>query len=125
MNKNIFICIFYLKILMQGHDPVAAAMSFTLYTLSRHPEIQSKAFKEQQRIFANNLSGEADLVSLDQMVYLELIIRETLRLYPSVPLIARTNRKPIDISKFCQESRFHEPNAGYFQMAPRWPSAPR
>nr|XP_016943017.1 probable cytochrome P450 4ad1 [Drosophila suzukii] len=81
-----------------GHDPVAAAISFTLYTLSRHPEIQSKAFKEQQRIFGNNVSGEADLVSLDQMVYLELIIRETLRLYPSVPLIARTNRKPIDIN---------------------------
>ncbi|XP_037714134.1 probable cytochrome P450 4ad1 [Drosophila subpulchrella] len=81
-----------------GHDPIAAAISFTLYTLSRHPEIQSKAFEEQQRIFGNNLSGEADLVSLDQMVYLELIIRETLRLYPSVPLIARTNRKPIDIN---------------------------
>jgi len=92
---------------MQGHDPVAAAISFTLYTLSRHPEIQSKAFKEQQRIFGNNVSGEADLVSLDQMVYLELIIRETLRLYPSVPLIARTNRKPIDISKLCQEGRSH------------------
>ncbi|XP_017004729.2 probable cytochrome P450 4ad1 [Drosophila takahashii] len=81
-----------------GHDPTAAAISFTLYTLSRHPEIQRKAFEEQQRIFGHNLSAEADLASLDKMVYLELIIRETLRLYPSVPLIARTNRKPIDIN---------------------------
>ncbi|XP_017044360.2 probable cytochrome P450 4ad1 isoform X2 [Drosophila ficusphila] len=81
-----------------GHDPVAAAISFTLYTLSRHSEIQRKAFEEQKRIFGSNLSAEADLVSLDQMYYLELIIRETLRLYPSVPLIARTNRKPIDIN---------------------------
>ncbi|KAH8245845.1 hypothetical protein KR038_005014 [Drosophila bunnanda] len=81
-----------------GHDPVAAAISFTLYTLSRHADIQRKAFEEQQRIFGSNLSGEADLGRLDQMYYLELIIRETLRLYPSVPLIARTNRKPIDIN---------------------------
>ncbi|XP_043947719.1 probable cytochrome P450 4ad1 isoform X2 [Drosophila biarmipes] len=81
-----------------GHDPIAAAISFTLYTLSRHSEIQRKTFEEQQRVFGNNLIGEADLVSLDEMVYLELIIRETLRLYPSVPLIARTNRKPIDIN---------------------------
>lgn len=78
---------------------MAAAISFTLYTLSRHSEIQRKAFEEQQRIFGSNLSGEADLARLDQMHYLELIIRETLRLYPSVPLIARTNRKPIDISE--------------------------
>ncbi|KAH8389767.1 hypothetical protein KR200_001284 [Drosophila serrata] len=81
-----------------GHDPVAAAISFTLYTLSRHPEIQRKAFEEQQRIFGTNVCGDADLGRLDQMYYLELIILETLRLYPSVPLIARTNRKPIDIN---------------------------
>ncbi|EDV35667.1 uncharacterized protein Dana_GF12588 [Drosophila ananassae] len=81
-----------------GHDPVAAAISFTLYTLSRHSEIQQKAFEEQQRIFGKDLAGEADLARLDQMHYLELIIRETLRLYPSVPLIARTNRQAIDIN---------------------------
>ncbi|KAH8254835.1 hypothetical protein KR032_012436 [Drosophila birchii] len=81
-----------------GHDPVAAAISFTLYTLSRHADIQRKAFEEQQRIFGSELSGEADMGRLDQMYYLELIILETLRLYPSVPLIARTNRKPIDIN---------------------------
>ncbi|BFG06003.1 probable cytochrome P450 4ad1 [Drosophila madeirensis] len=81
-----------------GHDPVAAAISFTLYTLSRHPEIQQQVFEEQQRIFGQDLSTEADIAKLDQMRYLELVIRETLRLYPSVPLIARTNRKPIDIN---------------------------
>ncbi|XP_039501930.1 probable cytochrome P450 4ad1 [Drosophila santomea] len=81
-----------------GHDPLAAAISFTLYTLSRHSEIQEKAAEEQRRIFGDNFSGEADLARLDQMHFLELIVRETLRLYPSVPLIARTNRKPIDIN---------------------------
>ncbi|KAH8233716.1 hypothetical protein KR026_011571 [Drosophila bipectinata] len=85
--------------IFSGHDSVAAAISFSLYTLSRHSEIQQKAFEEQQRIFGKDLSGEADLSRLDQMHYLELIIRETLRLYPSVPLIARTNRQAIDISK--------------------------
>ncbi|EDW74218.2 uncharacterized protein Dwil_GK21813 [Drosophila willistoni] len=81
-----------------GHDPVAAAISFTLYTLSRHAEIQQKVFEEQKAIFGKDLSTEAGIPHLDQMRYLELVIRETLRLYPSVPLIARTNRNSIDIN---------------------------
>ncbi|EDW60846.1 probable cytochrome P450 4ad1 [Drosophila virilis] len=81
-----------------GHDPVASAISFTIYTLSRHPEIQQKVYDEQLRIFGKNMSEEADMARLEQMHYLELVIRETLRLYPAVPLIARTNRKSIDIN---------------------------
>ncbi|XP_030572771.1 probable cytochrome P450 4ad1 [Drosophila novamexicana] len=81
-----------------GHDPVASAISFTIYILSRHPEIQQKVYDEQLRIFGKNISEEADIARLEQMHYLELVIRETLRLYPAVPLIARTNRKSIDIN---------------------------
>ncbi|XP_030388380.1 probable cytochrome P450 4ad1 [Scaptodrosophila lebanonensis] len=85
-----------------GHDPVAAALSFTLYTLSRHAHIQQKVYEEQQSLFGTELEAgggaDVDCARLEQMRYLDLVIRETLRLYPSVPLIARTNRKSIDIN---------------------------
>ncbi|KAH8410917.1 hypothetical protein KR222_008908 [Zaprionus bogoriensis] len=81
-----------------GHDTVASAISFTIYTLSRHPHIQQKVFEEQQRIFGKDMAGESDIMRLQKMHYLELVIRETQRLYPAVPMIARTNRTPIDIN---------------------------
>ncbi|XP_034476701.1 probable cytochrome P450 4ad1 [Drosophila innubila] len=81
-----------------GHDTVASAISFTIYTLSRHPLIQQKVFEEQVRVFGKDFSNESDIERLQNMHYLELVIRETLRLFPSVPLIARTNRKSIDIN---------------------------
>lgn len=89
---------------LKSHDPSAAALSFTLYTLSRHPEIQQKVYEEQHKVFKGKDPKEfktcaATLQELEQMKYLELVIRETLRLYPAVPLIARTNRNAIDISK--------------------------
>ncbi|XP_050326256.1 probable cytochrome P450 4ad1 [Bactrocera neohumeralis] len=86
------------------HNCTASALSFTLYVLSRHAAVQEKLYAEQQRIFGTESAAQLarvpsiECAHLEQMRYLEFVIRETLRLYPSVPLIARTNRKAIDIN---------------------------
>ncbi|XP_054741021.1 probable cytochrome P450 4ad1 [Anastrepha obliqua] len=86
------------------HNCTTSAVSFTLYTLSRHATIQEKVYAEQQNIFGTESVEQlanvpsVECTHLEQMSYLECVIRETLRLYPSVPLIARTNRKVIDIN---------------------------
>ncbi|RZC32091.1 cytochrome P450 CYP4BN11, partial [Asbolus verrucosus] len=72
-----------------GHDTTASAISFTLFCLANHPEIQDKVMAEQNEIFEHNCDREVNLRDLKNMKYLELVIKESLRLYPSVPFYAR------------------------------------
>lgn len=77
--------------MFEGHDTTSAAITFALYSLSRHPEVQNKVFEEQKYIFGENYkSAPVTNKAITEMKYLELVIKETLRLYPPVPAIGRT-----------------------------------
>nr|CAI5817576.1 unnamed protein product [Callosobruchus analis] len=72
-----------------GHDTTAAAISFCLYLLMLNPEVQAKAFEEQKTLFGGSLPSTVTHRDLQEMKYLECVLKETLRMYPSVPFISR------------------------------------
>ncbi|XP_072402618.1 cytochrome P450 4d2-like isoform X1 [Diabrotica undecimpunctata] len=75
--------------MFEGHDTTSSAISFALHSLANNPEVQQKAYEEQKSLFADLKTAKPTVAQLNDMKYLELVIKETLRLYPSVPYIAR------------------------------------
>ncbi|CAF3830209.1 unnamed protein product [Rotaria sp. Silwood1] len=72
-----------------GHDTTATALNFALFMIALHQDIQQRLFEEMQKIFENDNERPCTFDDVKQMDYLECVIKETLRLSPSVPIIGR------------------------------------
>uniref|UniRef100_A0A8C5IZ87 unspecific monooxygenase n=1 Tax=Junco hyemalis TaxID=40217 RepID=A0A8C5IZ87_JUNHY len=78
--------------MFEGHDTTAAAMNWVLYLLGRNPEVQKKVHRELDEVF-DNIERPVTTEDLKNLRYLECVVKEALRLYPSVPLFARSLRE--------------------------------
>ncbi|KAH6986514.1 cytochrome P450 [Ilyonectria sp. MPI-CAGE-AT-0026] len=81
-----------LTFLAAGHETTASAFTWTCYLLTRHPEIQNKLREEVAAAVPADLviDPTVELAAiLEQLPYLNGIMHETLRLYPTVPMTMR------------------------------------
>ncbi len=76
------VAIFFLA----GHETSASALSWALYLLAMHPEWQEKLSAEAA-IF------DGDFADLSQLKSTKDVFKETLRLYPPVPMMVRETSK--------------------------------
>ncbi|XP_076750715.1 putative cytochrome P450 4aa1 isoform X1 [Xylocopa sonorina] len=84
--------------MLAGQDSVGTATAMTMFLLASHPEWQDKCIEELDRIF-NGHPRLPTMSDLKEMKCLEMCIKESLRLYPSVPLIARILGEDVKIGK--------------------------
>ncbi|KAK3858560.1 hypothetical protein Pcinc_035258 [Petrolisthes cinctipes] len=82
--------------MFEGHDTTTVAMNWALYFLARHPDIQARVHNELDSILGDR---ERPVTSSDlrEMKYLEMCIKESLRLLPSVPTIGRVIREELTV----------------------------
>lgn len=84
-----------------GHDTTTNAICFTLYNIAKYPDVQKKLNEEILEILSHE---EFSFRSLGKFKYLEMIIKETLRLYPPVPIISRRLQEEVKFDDFTAPS---------------------
>ena len=76
------VAIFFLA----GHETSASALSWSLYLIAKHPEVQEKLYNE---ISVLGPIDEIEFKDLSKLPYTRDVFREALRLYPPVPMMVR------------------------------------
>ncbi|KAG8222111.1 hypothetical protein J437_LFUL002107 [Ladona fulva] len=80
-----------------GHDTTSAAISFALFALGNHPEVQEKIVNEAEEMLAGMDPEKLTVAQLGKFEYLDCVVKECLRVYPSVPIVARELQSPLTI----------------------------
>lgn len=85
-------------LLLAGHETTALALTWTLYLLSRHPEIAARMEEEiDATLEPERLPGAADL---GRLRYLGWVITEAMRLYPPVYIVGREAVREVEIGGY-------------------------
>ena len=86
-------------LLFAGHDTTSVALTYTLYLLSQHPDVERKCLNEIQQQTSTTTSSSSFDCGGDSMPYLEAVIMETLRLYPPVISTTRTLERDFELKQ--------------------------
>ncbi|XP_034474902.1 probable cytochrome P450 4ac1 isoform X1 [Drosophila innubila] len=73
--------------MFEGYDTTSTCLTFTLLMLSLHEDVQQHCLEEFQNLSEND--DDLSVFDYNELVYLECVIKETLRLYPPVPFFGR------------------------------------
>lgn len=89
------ICDHILTLFIAGHETTANSINFTFLLLRDNPEAFKKLIEEVQN-FDSALTPE----SIESLEYLDIVIKESLRLYPTIPLFPRIAKNDGKLGEF-------------------------
>ncbi|KAI3451091.1 hypothetical protein Pfo_007756 [Paulownia fortunei] len=87
-----------LDMLIGGTDTSAAAVEWALSELIRHPKVMKKLQTELEQVVGMDQNVEES--HLDKLEYLDLVLKETFRLHPVVPLLIHEPMEDCTVDEF-------------------------
>ncbi|XP_069363017.1 cytochrome P450 4C1-like isoform X3 [Maniola hyperantus] len=83
-------------ILIGGHDTSASVLMYTMLLVGSYHEVQENIYEELDNVFGNE-DRDVTKQDLSQLVYLEAVLKESMRIYPIAPIIARKLHQDIKL----------------------------
>ncbi|KAM9210120.1 cytochrome P450 3A8-like [Dugong dugon] len=82
--------------ILAGYETTSTTLSFLMYLLATHPDIQQKLQKEIDAALPNKAPPTYDVML--QMEYLDMVVNETLRIFPIIGRLERVCKKDVEIN---------------------------
>lgn len=83
--------------MFEGHDTTASGIAFAILALAENQKVQEKLYDEITSVIGD--SENITMQHLQDTKYLEMVVKEAQRLYPSVPVIERRLEVDCNIGK--------------------------
>lgn len=83
-----------------GHETVSSAMMWAVFLLGHHPKAQAKVHAELDQIFGEDQTRPVTREDVGKMRYIEWAANESMRVYPSIPLVSRTLTQAITVQGY-------------------------
>jgi cytochrome P450 len=99
-----------MTLFLAGHETTAVALSWTWYLLAKHPEVDAGLAGELSAVLNGRPPAVADLPALR---YTEMVVMESMRLYPPAYGIARQAAKRTEVAG-------QQMQPGTFVIMPTW-----
>ena len=99
-----------MTLFMAGHETTAVAISWTWYLLAQHPDADRRLAEELRTVLSSRAPTAADLPKLQ---YTEMVVKESLRLYPPAHGVGRQAETATEVAG-------HRVAAGTILILPTW-----
>jgi cytochrome P450/NADPH-cytochrome P450 reductase len=74
--------------LIAGHETTSGLLSFATYFLLTNPDVAARATEEVDRVLGTDLSVKPTMRQVNALTYVQQVLKEALRLWPTAPAFA-------------------------------------